>query len=132
MAVSGWNNNRVVYIAFSESSEAKRYVQRWNKTERKYTNQTMGFVGRMDHKVAKWRFVIRMKKCCWAPFTWMVDIALRMHGRCIVLTKMKAMISVSPCFSKRCCQYIYIYIFFLKYSKGDRSFLIHVGTWNVP
>ena len=69
LTVSVWNNNRVVYIASSESSEAKRYVQRWNKTERKYTNQTMGFVGRMDHKVAKCRIVIHMKKCCWTSLT---------------------------------------------------------------
>ena len=69
LTVSGWKNNRVVYIASSESSEAKRYAQRWNKTERKYTNQTMGFVGRMDHKVAKCRIVIHMKKCCWTSLT---------------------------------------------------------------
>ena len=36
----------------------------------------MGFVDRMDQNVAKYRIGIRVKKWWWAPFAWMVDIAL--------------------------------------------------------
>ena len=31
-----WNDNRLVYIASTESSEPKRFVWRLNKVERKY------------------------------------------------------------------------------------------------
>ena len=39
LAVVGWNNNSVVYIASYESSEPKRYVRRLNKIERKYIQE---------------------------------------------------------------------------------------------
>ena len=39
LAVAGWKNNREVYIDFSESSESKRFVRRWNKVEKKYIQE---------------------------------------------------------------------------------------------
>ena len=89
----------MVYIAFSESFQPKKFVRCWNKVERKYIqeqqpnqfhsyNQNMGFVSRMDKNVAKYRIGIQMKKWWWSPFVWMVD---KVHGYYIVLTKIKAM-----------------------------------------
>ena len=34
-----WNNNRVVYVAFSESPELNRLSRRCNKVERKYIQE---------------------------------------------------------------------------------------------
>ena len=39
LTVVGWNDNRVVYIASSESSEPKGHVRRLNKVERKYSQE---------------------------------------------------------------------------------------------
>ena len=73
LTVAGYDDNRAVYIAFSESCEPNRFVCCWNKVERKYIqeqqpnqfhsyNQNMGFVNRMVQNVAKYRAGIRMKK----------------------------------------------------------------------
>ena len=89
ITVVGWNDNRAVYIASNcLSSKPTRNVQRWSKIERKYIqvlqpnqfhcyNQCMGYVDRMDQNVAKYRIGIRMKKWWWAPFAWMLDVALQ-------------------------------------------------------
>ena len=37
----------------------------------------MGFVDRMVQNVAKYRIRIPMEKLWWAPFLWMVDVALQ-------------------------------------------------------
>ena len=39
LTVVGWNDNRAVYIASSESSESKRFVRRWNKAAQKYNQE---------------------------------------------------------------------------------------------
>ena len=87
--VIGWNDNRTVYIASNYlPSKPSKTVRRWNKIDQKYVqviqpyqfhcyNQGMGFVDRMDQNVAKYRIGIRMKKWWWAPFAWMIDVAIQ-------------------------------------------------------
>ena len=41
LTVAAWNDNWAVYIAFSESSEPKRFVWCWNKVERKYNQEQL-------------------------------------------------------------------------------------------
>ena len=89
LTVVDWNVITAVYIASNcLSSEHKRFVQRWNKVERKYMQvqqpnqflcykQTMEFVGRMDQNVAKYKIGIPMKKWRRALFPWMFDIILQ-------------------------------------------------------
>jgi len=89
ITVIGWNDNRAVYIASNcLSSQPSKTVRRWNKIDRKYIqvtqpnqfhcyNQGMGFVDRIDQNVAAYRIGIRMKKWWWAPFAWMVDVAVQ-------------------------------------------------------
>ena len=78
----------MVCIASSKSCKPKRFVSCSNKVERKYTqeqkpsqfhcyNQNMGFVNRIDQKVAKHRIGIQMKKWWWSPFVWMMDVVLQ-------------------------------------------------------
>ena len=101
ICVVGQNNIRTVYIAFSESFQPKKFVRCWDKVERKYIqeqqpnqlncyNQNMGFVNRMDQNVAKYRISIQMKNGNTRLFEWQM-LLFRVHGYCIVLTKIKSM-----------------------------------------
>ena len=83
-----WNNSRVVYIAFTESFKPMRFVQCWQKVERKYIqeqqpnqfhcyNLKMGFANRMGQHVAKYRIDKWMKKWLWSLFVWMVDLVFQ-------------------------------------------------------
>ena len=107
-----------------------RFVRFWSKVERKYIqerqpnqfycyNQIMGFVNRMDQKVAKYGIDIRMKKWWWFPFVWMIHIVLQ--------GQWKRWVSAFSSISKRCCQCN----FYLKYSKEGRLSSNHVGIRNI-
>ena len=86
-------------------------------------NQNMGFVNKMDHNLANYRY----------PNEKMVVVHLYLTGRCcssycIVLRKMKAM---SFCLFLL-FEDMLLMQFFLKYSKKDRLFKSHLGIRNIP
>ena len=65
--------------------------------------QTMDFVGRMDQNVAKYKIGIPMKKWRRMLFPWMFDVILQ-NVWVFYRIKDQDDESVSPSFSKTCCQ----------------------------
>ena len=83
LAVVGWNDNRVVYIASFKSFESKRFAQRVNKVEQKYIqeqklNQFYCYNQNMSTEWTRtYRIDIWMKEWWWSYFAWIVDVVLQ-------------------------------------------------------
>ena len=91
-------------------------------------NQNMGLVSRMGQNMAKYRIGIRIKKCWWFPFFWVIDGFHQSAWVLYRINKDEADESLPPlAFQRRAINAI-----FLKYSKGGRLFSSHVGIRNIP
>ena len=88
----------------------------------------MGFVDRMDQNVAKYKTTIRMKKCWWSLFAWMVDDILQIVWVLYRISKDEYNEPLPLLSFRR----DFINVVFLKYSKEGRSSSSHVGIRNVP
>ena len=121
LAMVDWNDNRVVYIASSKSYEPKRFARRLKKVERKYIreqqlNQFHCYNQNMSTEWTRtWQrtgLISEWKNGGGPILLEQSMLFFRMGGCCNVLTEMKLMIvSASPSFSRRCCQYSFSIIF---------------------
>ena len=88
----------------------------------------MGFVDRMDQNVAKYRIGIRMKKWWWAPFAWMIDVALQNAWVLHRINKDQEDVSLSLLAFRRDV----VNSIFLKYSNEKRASSSRVRIRSVP
>ena len=55
----------------------RKYIQEQQQNQIHCYNQNMGFVNTMDQRAVNYSIDIQMKKWCWFPFVWMVDVVLQ-------------------------------------------------------
>ena len=55
----------------------RKYIQEQQQNQIHCYNQNMGFVNTMDQRVVNYSIDIQVKKWCWSPFVWMVDVVLQ-------------------------------------------------------
>ena len=123
----------MIYIASFGPYESKKFVQCWNKVEKKiqeqqpnqfhFYNKNMGLVNRMDQNLAKY----------WYPNEKTVVVPISFNGRCCYsgwasINKDKGDESLPLLIFRRQI----VNVIFMKYSKEGRLFSSHLEIRNIP